>query len=93
MSKFEKIIEVFRTAMDIAQDIKMEDEEMNKMIVELEKKLGVNIMQRIIFMDQIGIKFNVIKSKEDSTYTVSYSNEDAAKYCKFLETLLPIVEQ
>lgn len=50
MSKFEKIIEVFRTAMDIAQDIKMEDEEMNKMIVELEKKLGVNIMQRIIYL-------------------------------------------
>lgn len=93
MSKFDKIIEVFRTAMDIAQDIKMEDEEMNEMIVELEKKLGVNVMQMIIFMDQIGIKFNVIKSKEDSTYTVSYSNEDAVKYYKFLETLLPIVEQ
>lgn len=93
MSKFDKIIEVFRTAMDIAQDIKMEDEEMNKRIVELEKKLSVNVMQRIIFMDQIGIKFNVIKGKEDNSYTVSYSNEDADKYCKFLETLLPVVEQ
>lgn len=93
MSKLEKVIEVFKTAIDIAEDINMEDEEMNKMIVELEKKLCVNTMQRIIFIEQIGIKFNVIKSKEASAYTVSYSNEDAVKYCKFLETLLPVVEQ
>lgn len=92
MNKFDKIIEVFRTALNIAEDINMEDEEMNKMIIKLEKKLGVNVMQRIIFMDQLSIKFNAIKSKEDSSYTVSYSNEDTIRYYKFLKALLSIVK-
>lgn len=87
MSLYDRIIKIFRTAMDIAEDIKMNDESVNEEIMELEEELCVNTLQRIMFMDEMNIEFNIIKGKNDNKCTVSYSNEDAIKYLKLLRAL------
>lgn len=92
MSKFDKIIETFKVTMDMAEDIKAEDLYLSSKIQELEERLSVNVMQRFIFLDQLDIPFNVVKGKSD-VFNVSYSNESAYKYCKFLKTLIPVVEE
>jgi len=85
--QLDSIIHIVDVAVEMVDNVSCSMDEINEQIKVLEKKQCINVMTRIMFMDQNDIPFNVMKGKGDKSFIVSFDKKSAAQYLAFLQSL------